>query len=87
MMQRLKTRENQQGMRRVNYIDESDEDQEDYEEDEEQLVLRVDGEGSKPFYMEGMMCDNYFKAIIDTGSSSQFLQNAIYKKLWASEKL
>ena len=38
------------------------------EEDEEQLVLRVDGEGSKPFYMEGMICGNYFKAIIDTGS-------------------
>ena len=68
MMQRLKTRENQQGLRRVNYIDESDGDEEDYEKDEEQLVLRVDGEGSKPFYMEGMMFDNYFKAIIDTGS-------------------
>ena len=33
-----------------------------------QQTLRVDGEGSKPFYMEGMMCDNYFEAIIDTGS-------------------
>ena len=67
MMQRLKSGESQQGMRRVNYIDESDED-EDCEEDEEQLVLRVNGDGSKPFYKEGMMSDNYFKAIIDTGS-------------------
>ena len=68
MMQRLKSRESQQGMRKVKYIDESDEDEEDCEEDEEQLVLQVDGEGSKPFYMEEMMFDNYFKAIIDTGS-------------------
>ena len=60
MMQRLKSCENQLGMRRVKYIEESDEDEEDCEENEEQLVLRVDGEGSKPLYMEGMMCDNYF---------------------------
>ena len=71
-MQKLKSRESQQGMRRVNYIDKSDEDEEDCEEDEEQLDLRVDGEDSKPFYMEGMMCDNYFKAIIDTGSPVSF---------------
>ena len=31
-------------------------------------MLRVDGEGSKPFYMKGTMCGKYFKAIIDTGS-------------------
>ena len=74
MMQRLKSRESQQGMRRVNYIDESDED-EDCEKDEEQLVLQVDGEGSKPFYIEGMMCDNYFKAIIDTGPPVSIFTN------------
>ena len=64
-MSRLK-KENPQSMRRVNYIEESED--EDESEDEEQLVLRVDGEVSKPFYMEGMMCGNYFEAIIDTGS-------------------
>ena len=65
MQMRLK-KDNSQSMRKVNYIEESDHESE--AEDEEQQVLRVDGEGSKPFYMEGMMCGNYFKAIIDTGS-------------------
>ena len=87
MMQRLKTRDNQQGMRRVNYIDESDEDEEDYEEDEEQLVLRVDGEGSKPFYMEGMMCDNYFKAIIDTGSPVSIFTKRDLQKIVGERKV
>ena len=67
MQMRLKKKDNSQSMRRVNYIEESDDESEE-EEDEEQQVLRVDGEGSKPFYMEGMMCGNYFEAIIDTGS-------------------
>ena len=66
MMQRLKTRDNKKSVRRVTHIEESDEESE--EDDEEQLVLRVDGDGCKPFYTEGTMCDNYFKAIIDTGS-------------------
>ena len=88
MMQRLKTRDNQQGMRRVNYIEESDEDEEeDYEEDEEQLVLRVDGEGSKPFYMEGMMCDNYFKAIIDTGSPVSIFTKRDLQKIVGERKV
>ena len=87
MMQRLKARENRQGMRRVNYIDESDEDQEDYEEDEEQLVLRVDGEGSKPFYMEGMMCDNYFKAIMDTWSPVSIFTKSDLQKIVGERKV
>ena len=57
MMQRLKNRDNKKGIRRVNYIEESEEESEE-DEDEEQLVLCVDGEGCKPFYMEGMMCGN-----------------------------
>ena len=69
-------------MRSVNYIVESDGDEEDCEEDEEQLVLRVDGEGSKPFNMEGMMCDNYFKAIIDTGPPvSVFTKRSVQKNV------
>ena len=68
MMKRLKARDNQ--MRRVNYIDEEEsEEEETSSDDEEQLVLRVDGKGHKPFYMEGQMCGKWFKTTIDTGSS------------------
>ena len=68
MLQRLKSRSsNFQGMRRVNYFDEESEEEES-DSIEEQLVLQIDGNGNKPFYMEGTMCGNYFKAIIDTGS-------------------
>ena len=68
MLQRLKsTSSNFQGMRRVNYIDEESEEEES-DSNEEQLVLQIDGNGIKPFYMEGTMCGRYFKAIIDTGS-------------------
>ena len=84
MMQRLKSRERQQGMRRVIYIEESDEDEEDCKE---QLVLRVDGEGSKPFYMEGMLCDNYFKAIIDTGSPVSFFTKLDLQKVVGERKV
>ena len=68
MVQRLKVRDNTQRMRRVNTIEDSEEESitDDGDDKEEQLVLRVDGK--EPFYMEGMMCDKYFKAIIDTGS-------------------
>ena len=66
MMKRLKSRDNQ--MRRVNYIDEEESEEEESSHEEEQLVLRVDGKGHKPFYMEGLMCGKRFKAIIDTGS-------------------
>ena len=80
MMQRMKNRDNTKGMRRVNYIEESEEESEEEDGDEEQLVLRVDGDGCKPFYMEGMMCDNYFKAIIDTGSPvSNFTKRDLQK--------
>ena len=66
MTQRLKNRDNEKSLRRVNYIEELEEKSE--EDGEEQLGLHVDGDGCKPFYMEGTMCGNYFKAIIDTGS-------------------
>ena len=66
MVQRLKSR-NEQGLRRVNYIEETEDEESDV--DEEQLLLNIEGKGSKPFYMEGLMCGNYFKAIIDTGSA------------------
>ena len=53
-------------MRRVNYIEESDNSTTD--DNEEQLVLQIDGKGSKTFFMEGTLCGIFFKAIIDTGS-------------------
>ena len=66
MVQCLKNRDNTKGMRRVNYNEESE--GEESEENEEQLVLRVDGNGCEPFYIEGTMCGKPFKAIVDTGS-------------------
>ena len=67
MMQRLKSRNhNFQGKRRENYNDEESEIDES-DRNEEQLLLQIDGSGSKPFCMEGTMCGNYFKPIIDTG--------------------
>ena len=80
MMQRLKNRDNTKGMRRVNYIEESEEES----EDAEQLVLRLDGDGCKPFYMEEMICGNYFKAIVD--HQFPFLRNETCKELWEIEK-
>ena len=46
MMKRLKARDNQ--MRRVSYIDEN-ESEEETSGEEEQLVVRVDEKGHKPF--------------------------------------
>ena len=85
MMQRLKNRDNEKSMRRVNYIEESDEESE--EDDEEQLVLRVDGDGCKPFYMEGTMCGNYFKAIIDTGSPVFIFTKRDFQKIVGERKV
>ena len=48
-MKRLKAGDYQ--MRRVNYIYE-EESEEECSDEEEQLVLRIDGKGHKPFYME-----------------------------------
>ena len=79
-MLRTKCRENAQGMQRVNYIKESEEEEEHFEKDEKQLVLRVNGKDSKPFYMEGMICGTYFEAIIDTGSPvSSFTMSDLQK--------
>ena len=85
MMQRLKNRDNTNGMRRVNYIEESEEKQDD-DEDEEQLVLRVDGDGWKPFYMNGMMYGNYFTAIIDTGSPVSIFTERDLQKIVGDRK-
>ena len=66
MMQQLKNRNIEKSLRRVNFIEELDEESE--EDDEAQLVLRVNGDGCKPFYMEGTMRGIHCKANTDTGS-------------------
>ena len=68
MVHRLKTRDNGRKMRGVKYIEETDGVTDDDDDTEEQLVQRIDEKGSKSFYMEGMMCDKYFKVNNDTRS-------------------
>ena len=86
MMKRLNARNsNTQGMRRVNYIEESDASTSD--DNEEQLVLQIDGNGSKPFFMEGTMCGNYFKAIIDTGSPVSIFTKRDLQKIIGERKV
>ena len=61
MKQRMQNR--RIGFFRVNYISEDSEE----ELDEDEMVLQVDGTGVKPFEIEGLMCGNKLRAIIDTG--------------------
>ena len=84
-MQRLKNRDNGKSLRRVNYIKESDEEFAD--DDKEHLVLCVYGDGSKHFYMEGTMCGNYFKAIIDTRSPVSFFTKRALHKIVGERKV
>ena len=56
------------GFSRVKYISEDSEE----ELDEDEMVLQVDGTGVKPLEIEGLMCGNKFRAIIDTGSPAIF---------------
>ena len=86
MMKRLNARNsNTQVMRRVNYIEESDASTSD--DNEEQLVLQIDGNGSKPFFMEEIMCGNYFKAIIDTGSPVSIFTKRDLQKIIGERKV
>ena len=62
MKQRMRNR--RKGFSGVYYISEDSEE----ELDEDEMVLQVDGTGVKPFEIEGLMCGNKFRAIIDTGS-------------------
>ena len=84
MVQRLKSR-NEQGMRRVKYIEETEDEESDV--DEEQLVLKIEGKGSKPFYMEGLMCGNHFKAIINTGSPVSIFTEKDFQKMVGERKV
>ena len=83
--QRLKNRDNAKSIGRVNYIEESNGESE--EDDEAQLVLRVDGDGGKPFHMKGTMCGNYFKAIFDTGSPISIFTKRDSQKMVGERKV
>ena len=73
-------------MRRVNYIDEVAEEEES-PDNEEHLVPQIDGRGSKSFYMEGMTCEMYFKAISDTGSRVSNFKKRDLKKIIGERKV
>ena len=64
MQQRMKNKKFE--TKRVNYV--SEEEKEEEELDDDEMVLQVDGDGKSPFMIEGLLCGNEFKAIIDTGS-------------------
>ena len=87
MMQKLKIRDSSKLVRRVNYIEESEEEDEEESCDEVQLVLRVDGNGCKPFFLEGTMCGNYFKAIIDTDSPASIFTKKDLQKIVGERKV
>ena len=61
MQQRMKNKRKE--IKRINYVSEDEE-----ELDDDEMALQVDGEGRNPFTIEGLLCGNNFKAIIDTGS-------------------
>ena len=58
-MQRLKVL----GMQkcRVKYIHDEDSEEEGTNNEEERLLLRVEGKGNNPFYMERIICGKLFK--------------------------
>ena len=64
MQQRMKNKRFE--TKRVNYV--SEEETEEEELDDDEMVLKVDGDGKSPFMIEGLLCGNEFRAIIDTGS-------------------
>ena len=68
-------------MRRVSYIEESDDEKEEkVEEHKEQLVLRVNRKGSKPFHEEWTMCETYLWAIIDYFYTARFTEKCARPK-------
>ena len=82
MVQQIMARDDGQRKPRGNYNEDFEKATDDDEDNREQLVLRIEGKGSKHVYTEGMMCDKKFKAIIDIGSpvsifTKRDLQNII----------
>ena len=70
--------------KRVNYVSEEEEEEEEEELDDE-MVLQVDGDGKIPFMIEGLLCGNEFKAIIDTGSPVSIFPTDIAENCWETE--
>ena len=77
MKQRMQN--HRKGFSRVCYISENSEE----ELDEDEMVLQVDGTVVKPFEIEGLVCGNKFRAIIDTGSPVSIIcDRRIEKNNW-----
>ena len=75
-----------QRMRRVNNINEgTDKDLSD--DNEEQFVLQIDRNGRNPYYAEGTMCGNHFKALIDTGSQVSVFTKRSFQRITGERKL
>ena len=87
MRQRPNNGDSAKSVRRVNYIEESEEEEEEDSCDEVQLALRVDENGCKSFYMEGTMCGNYFKAIIDSDSPVSIFTKKDLQKIAGERKV
>ena len=61
MQRRMKNKRKE--IKGINYVSEDEE-----ELDDDEMMLQVDGEGTNQFTIEGLLCGNNLKAIIDTGS-------------------
>ena len=75
---------NEQSGRRVQLVDQDDE-----EDDTDYAVLKIDGddENNKPYFMEGFINGNRFKAIIDSASPVTFFALDELKKVLKRENL
>ena len=61
MQRRMKNKRKE--IKGINYVSEDEE-----ELDDDEMMLQVDGEGTNQFTIEGLLCGNNLKAILDTGS-------------------
>ena len=61
MQQRMRNKRREP--RGINYVSEEEDELED-----DEMALQIDGEGTNPFMIEGLLCGNRCKEIIDTAS-------------------
>ena len=87
MVQQIMARDDGQRKRRGNYNEDFEKATDVDEDNGEQLVLRIEGKGSKHVYTEGVMCDKKFKAIIDVGSPVSIFTNQDLQKNIGERKI
>ena len=85
MMKRLENRNNSQRMRRVNYTDE-DTEEDTTDGNEEQFVLQIDGNGTKPFLWKAPFVEITLKPSSTLDHLYIFLRKRIYKSSSAKER-